>query len=194
MRALTLDGADDGDIDIDYVPAIRPFPPSDLGSVRRWFVLRYRTAGEKVFRRVLDLTGLTYQIFMYYQEMPRSKPVLRHWLPGYSFIRLNIEDDPWHELLHIPASLGFLGGPTALDDLDYDGITKRFTSKRKNFEPIEIAFLKEGETVMINAGPFASFPGVVVSFDSKHKVAELSVMIFGHSTVASVAFANISKG
>lgn len=192
MRAAISDGADDGDTIVDYLPAIRPFLPGEPGSVRHWFVLRYRTAGEKVFRRVLDLTGVTYQIFMFYQEMPRSKPVLTHWLPGYAFISLNIEDDPWHELLHIPSAIGFLGSPTCLDDDEYRELSSRLGSKRKNPEPI--AYIKVGEAVMINAGPFTSFPGVVVSFDERRKMAELDVMIFGHTSKATVAYANISKG
>ena len=126
-------------------------------------------------------------------EIKRGKKVQveRKVMPGYVLAKLQMTDDVYHLVKNTPKVTGFLGSggkPQAISEREaaryFGGVAEaQAVPKREVHIDYEI-----GDSVKVNAGPFASFNGVVEELDfDKHKV-KVAVSIFGRATPVELAF------
>lgn len=119
----------------------------------------------------------------------------RKFFPGYVLIRMDMNDDSWQLVRHIPRVSGFIGGtptkPAPISDKEVDKIMARVEDSEEAPKPKTL--YEVGEVVRVNDGPFADFNGVVeeVNYD-KSKVRVL-VSIFGRSTPVELDFIQVEK-
>lgn len=126
-------------------------------------------------------------------EVKRGKKVQveRKFMPGYVLAKLNMTDDVYHLVKNTPKVTGFLGSgnkPQAISEKEaaryFGGVEQaKAAPKREVHIDYEI-----GDSVKVNAGPFASFTGVVEELDFDKSKVKVSVSIFGRATPVELGF------
>jgi len=126
-------------------------------------------------------------------EVKRGKkvPVERKFMPGYVLAKLNMTDDIYHLVKNTPKVTGFLGSgnkPQPISEKEaaryFGGVEQaKAAPKREVHIDYEI-----GDSVKVNAGPFASFTGVVEELDFDKSKVKVSVSIFGRATPVELGF------
>jgi transcriptional antiterminator NusG len=129
-------------------------------------------------------------------EVKRGKKVQveRKFMPGYVLAKLTMTDDVYHLVKNTPKVTGFLGSgnkPQAISERDaaryFGGMAEaKAAPKRQVSVDYEI-----GDQVKVNAGPFASFNGVVEELDFDKQRVKVSVSIFGRATPVELAFEEV---
>ena len=126
-------------------------------------------------------------------EVKRGKKVQveRKFMPGYVLAKLNMTDDIYHLVKNTPKVTGFLGSgnkPQPISEKEaaryFGGVEQaKAAPKREVHIDYEI-----GDSVKVNAGPFASFTGVVEELDFDKSKVKVSVSIFGRATPVELGF------
>jgi transcriptional antiterminator NusG len=126
-------------------------------------------------------------------EVKRGKKVQveRKFMPGYVLAKLNMTDDIYHLVKNTPKVTGFLGSgnkPQPISEKEaaryFGGVEQaKAAPKREVHIDYEI-----GDQVKVNAGPFASFTGVVEELDFDKSKVKVSVSIFGRATPVELGF------
>ncbi|MFL0671355.1 MAG: transcription termination/antitermination protein NusG [Erythrobacter sp.] len=126
-------------------------------------------------------------------EVKRGKKVQveRKFMPGYVLAKLNMTDDVYHLVKNTPKVTGFLGSgnkPQPISEKEaaryFGGVEQaKAAPKREVHIDYEI-----GDLVKVNAGPFASFTGVVEELDFDKSKVKVSVSIFGRATPVELGF------
>ncbi len=126
-------------------------------------------------------------------EVKRGKKVQveRKFMPGYVLAKLNLTDDIYHLIKNTPKVTGFLGSsnkPQPISEKEaaryFGGVAEaKAAPKREVHIDYEI-----GDSVKVNAGPFASFTGVVEELDFDKSKVKVSVSIFGRATPVELGF------
>jgi transcription termination/antitermination protein NusG len=126
-------------------------------------------------------------------EVKRGKKVQveRKFMPGYVLAKLNMTDDVYHLVKNTPKVTGFLGSgnkPQPISEKEaaryFGGVEQaKAAPKREVHIDYEI-----GDSVKVNAGPFASFTGVVEELDFDKSKVKVSVSIFGRATPVELGF------
>ena len=126
-------------------------------------------------------------------EVKRGKKVQveRKFMPGYVLAKLNMTDDVYHLVKNTPKVTGFLGSgnkPQPISEKEaaryFGGVEQaKAAPKREVHIDYEI-----GDSVKVNAGPFASFTGVVEELDFDKSKVKVSVSIFGRATPVDLGF------
>ena len=129
-------------------------------------------------------------------EVRRGKKVTsdRKFFPGYVLAKLSMNDDVYHLVKNTPKVTGFLGSgnkPQAISERDaaryFGGMEEaKAAPKRQVHVDYEI-----GDQVKVNAGPFASFNGVVEELDYEKQRVKVSVSIFGRATPVELGFEEV---
>lgn len=129
-------------------------------------------------------------------EVKRGKKVQveRKFMPGYVLAKLNMTDDVYHLVKNTPKVTGFLGSgnkPQAISEKEaaryFGGVAEaQATPKRDISVDYEI-----GDSVKVNAGPFASFNGIVEELDFDKQKVKVSVSIFGRATPVELGFEEV---
>ena len=119
----------------------------------------------------------------------------RKFFPGYILIEMQMDDETWHLIRHVPGVLGFIGGtsdkPIPLSDKEVDNILQRVQEGVEKPKP-KVLF-EPGEVVRIIEGPFADFDGVVEDVNYEKSRLRISVSIFGRSTPVELGFGQVQK-
>ncbi|KPJ67728.1 MAG: hypothetical protein AMJ43_03210 [Coxiella sp. DG_40] len=119
----------------------------------------------------------------------------RKFFPGYVLVEMEMDDDTWHLIRHVPGVLGFIGGtsdkPTPLSEEEVDNILQRVREGVEKPKP-KVLF-EPGEVVRIIEGPFVDFDGVVEDVNYEKSRLKVSVSIFGRSTPVELEFEQVQK-
>ncbi|OYX47798.1 MAG: transcription termination/antitermination protein NusG [Sphingomonadales bacterium 32-64-22] len=126
-------------------------------------------------------------------EIKRGKKVQteRKFMPGYVLAKLNMTDDVYHLVKNTPKVTGFLGNnnkPQAISEKEaarYFGGVEEAKAAPKQEVHIDYEI---GDQVKVNAGPFASFNGIVEELDFEKSKVKVSVSIFGRATPVELGF------
>ena len=117
-------------------------------------------------------------------------------IPGYIFVRMDMNDDAWFLVRNATKVLGFLGSkkgkkPVPVSDAEVDNMINR--KEKTADDPKVKGMFDYGEMVRVSSGPFADFQGVVEDINhDKHRLV-VSVMIFGRSTPVELEFGQVEK-
>ncbi len=126
-------------------------------------------------------------------EVKRGKKVQveRKFMPGYVLAKLNMTDDVYHLVKNTPKVTGFLGSgnkPQAISEKEaaryFGGVAEAQAAPKRE---INIDY-EIGDSVKVNAGPFASFTGIVEELDFDKSKVKVSVSIFGRATPVELGF------
>ena len=119
----------------------------------------------------------------------------RKFFPGYVLVEMEMNDETWHLVRHVPGVLGFIGGtsdkPTPLSEKEVNSILQRVQEGADKPKP-KILF-EPGEVVRVIDGPFADFDGVVEDVIYDKSRLRVSVSIFGRSTPVELEFSQVQK-
>ncbi|MER9901620.1 transcription termination/antitermination protein NusG [Mesorhizobium sp. M0130] len=165
----------------------------------RWFVLRLANHAEKDVDKLLGQASIErwFPLVKKVRNAPHAKRKVVYTvpaLPGYVFIRVVNDDRIWAGLLGMEGVVGVLGGslgPVAVSDQMRLKFKKKLEERSTDAEVVEAAF-PVGATVLIEEGPFASFPGIIQSVLDE-QVATVLVEIFGRSVPVELSLAQITK-
>ena len=129
-------------------------------------------------------------------EVKRGKKVQveRKVMPGYVLAKLTLNDDVYHLIKNTPKVTGFLGPngkPQAISEREaarYFGAREEAAAAPKREIQVDYEI---GDSVKVNAGPFASFNGVVEELDFDKQRVKVSVSIFGRATPVELGFEEV---
>ncbi len=129
-------------------------------------------------------------------EVKRGKKVQieRKVMPGYVLAKLGLNDDVYHLVRNTPKVTGFLGPngkPQAISDREaarYFGAREQAAAEPKKHVAVDYEI---GDSVKVNAGPFASFNGIVEELDFDKQRVKVSVSIFGRATPVELGFEEV---
>ncbi|MBA3053598.1 MAG: transcription termination/antitermination factor NusG [Sphingomonadales bacterium] len=129
-------------------------------------------------------------------EVKRGKKVQveRKFMPGYVLAKLNLTDDVYHLVKNTPKVTGFLGPngkPQAISDREaarYFGARDQAAAQPRREVSVDYEI---GDQVKVNAGPFASFNGVVEELDFDKQRVTVAVSIFGRATPVELGFEEV---
>lgn len=176
-----------------------------------WCVVMTKVMAEEVAERAIRETGYRTYLPRYRKIIrgtriddhgrrarPRGEIVMRPLFPGYLFAELH-PGQGWNgikkatgvaDVLRYPGEMGEpkLMAAEIIDVIhdaelagDFDEARPVKSGKRKDIKP--------GDTVQINAGPFAGLPAQLVALD-EHGRAQLLVALFGRENETSIEDAN----
>ena len=129
-------------------------------------------------------------------EVKRGKKVQvdRKTMPGYVLAKLAMNDDVYHLIKNTAKVTGFLGPngkPQPISDREaarYFGAREQAAAEPKRHVSVDYEI---GDSVKVNAGPFASFNGVVEELDFDKQRVKVAVSIFGRATPVELAFEEV---
>ncbi|MDA9573298.1 transcription termination/antitermination protein NusG [Rickettsiales bacterium] len=113
--------------------------------------------------------------------------------PGYVFINTNLQGNTYSIINAIPKVAGFLGGKNNPEPVDQKKIDDIINTIENEEQSDQNSVYEIGELVKINDGPFESFSGNVVKFDSQRKKVTVSVSIFGRPTEIELDLNQVEK-
>jgi transcriptional antiterminator NusG len=119
----------------------------------------------------------------------------RKFFPGYVLVQMEMNDETWHLVRHVPGVLGFIGGtsdkPIPISDAEVNNILQRVEEGAERPKPKTL--FEPGELVRIIDGPFADFDGVVEDVNYEKNRLRVAVLIFGRSTPVELEFGQVQK-
>lgn len=173
----------------------------------RWYVVQAYSGFEKRVKEALEervkLAGLGDnfgKIMVPTEEVVEMKAGQkrkseRKFFPGYVLVQMEMNDDTWHLVRHIPRVLGFIGGtsdkPAPISEKDVDAIMQRVREGEEKPRPKTL--FEVGEVVRVTEGPFADFSGVVEEVNYEKSKVSVGVMIFGRTTPVELNFDQVKK-
>lgn len=173
----------------------------------RWYILQAHTGYEKRVQKYLqeriELAGLADhfgRILVPTEEVVelrsgQKRKSERKIYPSYVFVEMEMNDETWHLVRHIPHVSGFVGGtkthPAPISDKEAQDILQQIETGSE--QPRHKTLFDVGEVVRVTDGPFSDFNGVVeeVNYDKSRVV--VSVSIFGRSTPVELGFNQVQK-
>ncbi|RWQ12355.1 transcription termination/antitermination NusG family protein [Mesorhizobium sp.] len=171
----------------------------ESGPAMRWFVLCIAHHAEKDVDKSLEKAGIErwFPVEKRLRNAPHAKrKVVYHVpaLPGYVFVRVLNRDETWSALLNLDGVRAVLGGalgPVPIAECKYLELKKKLEEKSTDEAVVEAAF-PLGARVLIEEGPFASFPGTIDRVMDEQR-AVVMVEIFGRMTPIELGLAQITK-
>lgn len=174
---------------------------------KRWYVVQVHSQYEKRVQGALgeriELQGLQDQfgeVLVPTEEVVEMKSGQRRkserkFFPGYVLVNMEMNDDTWHLVRHIPHVMGFIGGtgdrPAPITDKEVDAIINRMEASEEKPRPKTL--YEVGEVVRVTDGPFADFSGVIEEVNYEKSRVRVSVTIFGRPTPVELSFDQIEK-
>ena len=150
----------------------------------------------------------------------RKKEVSRVRLPGYVFVRMDLDDPEtsdrvWRTIKDTPAVTGFVGdrynpvpltfeeavsqlGPTPEEVAAKRSAAKAApqegagTRAAADGQVYEIAF-EAGESVIVTDGPFESLPATIAEIHPETQKLQVLISLFGRDTPAELSFSQVAK-
>ena len=186
----------------------------------KWYVIHSYAGYEKrvkqnVENRILSQAGGDdiYQIEVPQEETVeikngQRKLVTKVKVPGYVFIRLELNEDSWALIRHTPAVTGFVGNaqnPTPLRPTEAFELLKKWLFElpeeaeakaakgmvqvkgKSRAIPITVDY-KVGESIMIKDGSFAGLPGTISEIKPESGKLTVLVSLFERETPVELGF------
>ncbi len=174
---------------------------------KRWYVVHAYSGFELRVKRSLEdrieLLGLQHKfgdILVPTEEVVeirsgQKRKSERKFFPGYVLVNMEMDEETWHLVRHIPKVLGFIGGtsdqPAPITDKEADVILHRVQEGVDKPRP-KVLF-EAGEVIRVTQGPFADFNGVVEEVNYDKNRMRVAVLIFGRSTPVDLDFSQVEK-
>lgn len=108
----------------------------------------------------------------------------RKLFPSYVLVKMVMNDDSWHIVRNTRGVTGFVGPgskPVPLTEKEVAALGVEVTRKTT----LEVTF-KVGDNVIVTAGSFEGFTGVVQAVDIDAQTADVVVSMFGRETSVSL--------
>ncbi|NLZ59899.1 MAG: hypothetical protein GX901_04475 [Lentisphaerae bacterium] len=124
----------------------------------------------------------------------------RKLYPGYVFAKLALYNpdhsiDPllWTQIRDINGMIGFIGGddPVPITEEEVAAMEKQDEEKDAPAKPLREFVI--GETIVMREGAFENIQGTVLKIDNLKQVLNVSVNMFGSSTVVEVGFGQVDR-
>ena len=173
----------------------------------RWYVVQVTSQYENKVREALadraalnNLTASFGDVLIPTEEVVEMKDGQkrkseRKFFPGYILVQMEMNDDTWHLVRHIPKVLGFIGGradkPSPISDKEVEKIMSRVQDTHDKPKPKTL--FEAGEVIRITDGPFTDFSGVIEEVNYEKSKVKVSVMIFGRATPIDLSFSQIKE-
>lgn len=174
----------------------------------RWYVIQAYSGYEKRVKMQLEekikLAGLEEhfgQILVPTEEVVEMKQGQkrkseRKFFPGYVLIQMEMNDQTWQLVRHVPRVSGFIGGksekPAPISDKEAERILNSVRGGDEA-QPRPRTTFQVGEVVRVLEGPFADFTGVVEEVNYEKSRLQVAVSIFGRSTPVELEFSQVEK-
>ena len=170
----------------EFSPAITPGTPEDARAPR-WNAFTFDARRAEIFRRlVVDLMGFESLELNYLMPRPRAKPVLKWWMPGYAFVRMDEDLDAWGQVLRVPG-VGRRLGP--VDDEAMGLVIERCPKRLPKNN--EFTIIPVGADVTIIDGPFMNFEAKVTTSDSRKGTVGLAFAMLGRPLTIDVNVSSV---
>lgn len=174
----------------------------------KWYVIQAYSGYEKRVKLQLEekikLAGLEDffgQILVPTEEVVEMKQGQkrkseRKFFPGYVLIQMEMNEETWQLVRHVPRVSGFIGGrgdkPAPISDKEAEAILNSVQGKEEG-KPKPRTVYQVGEVVRVLEGPFADFTGVVEEINYEKSRLQVAVSIFGRSTPVELEFSQVEK-
>lgn len=166
-----------------------------------WFCLRVATGRENAVEKVLNASNVESLVVMTNEckVVKRGRVCIlppRPVILGYVLVHCCPIAQAMMGLLRVKDVIDVVGGAIRPYRADEDSISrfKQMAEEGKYDAPVSKERRFElKEQVRITEGPFASFPGIIVSIDDEKGYVELEVDIFGRSTPVQLMLDQIEK-
>ena len=137
----------------------------------------------------------------------KKKEVTRVRLPGYVFVRLDLDDPDtsdrvWRTMKDTPAVTGFVGNRYNPVPLTFEEAVKAAAQAKpesgegstmvENGRVYEVGF-EVGESVIVTDGPFESLPATISEISPETQKLQVLISLFGRDTPAELSFSQVSK-
>ena len=118
----------------------------------------------------------------------KKKHVQRKLFPGYVMVKMFLTDESWYVVRNTRGVTGFVGPgskPVPLSDAEV-----RFVGVEDVAIKLDVSV---GESIIITAGPFESFIGVVEEINTEKQKVKVVVSMFGRDTSVELDFAQVKR-
>lgn len=175
-------------------------------SEKKWYVVNVYSGFEKKVaegirqqaekKGLLDKFGEILVPSEEVMELRRGSKVAveKNYFPGYVLVQMELTDETWHLVRHIPKVSGFLGGkgkPVPINEAEVSRILRQVQESIDH--PRHTLVFEIGEQVRVSDGPFSSFNAIVEDVDVERTRLKVSVMIFGRPTPVELEFSQVEK-
>ena len=169
-----------------------------------WYVIHsysgYENKVKKNLKSRIESMGMGHRIFdvivpteeQVELKSGKRRITQRRIFPGYILVQMILDDDSWYVVRNTPGVTGFVGmgnEPTALTPPEVERIMNRIEAEAPT---IKVNF-REGDSVQISDGPFASFHGTVDSIDREKGKVRVLVSFFGRETPIELDFLQVER-
>ena len=156
--------------------------------LKHWYAVHTYSGHEKKVKtnieRRADTMGLKNKVFDILVPTEKESRVRqgkkseidRKVFPGYVFIEMVLDDNTWYLVKSTTGVIGFVGDakPTVVKDAEVRDIKKALEESEN--KPIIRPRWEVGQSVRVNAGPFADFTGTIQEINApKDKVKVLDL-------------------
>lgn len=116
--------------------------------------------------------------------------------PGYVMIEMEMDDDTWTLVSDVEGVSGFVSAdpknPEPLDPAEVDGI-KQIVEESQNEEGVIKVDFSIGDTIRVKEGAFADYEAIVKEVLPNKGKVNVSMNIFGRSTVVELELWQVEK-
>ena len=173
--------------------------------LKHWYAVHTYSGHEKKVKtnieRRADTMGLKSKVFDILVPTEKESRVRqgkkseidRKVFPGYVFIEMVLDDNTWYLVKSTTGVIGFVGDakPTIVKDAEVRGIKKALEESEN--KPIIRPRWEVGQSVRVNAGPFADFTGTIQEINAPKDKVKVLISIFGRDTPVELEFSQVEK-
>lgn len=174
--------------------------------MKKWYILHVYSGFEKKVKTMLEekirlssIADKFGEIFLPEENVVElvkgeKRETKRKFFPGYLLMQVELTDESWALIKEVPKITKFVGSqqkPQAVSEAEVEKI-KKLMSDGEEQPRLRVSF-REGQTVNVTDGPFASFSGTVEEVNSEKGKLRVLVSIFGRSTPVELDFSQVEK-
>lgn len=187
----------------DVIEAIEKHPE------KRWYIVQTASKSEDAAKRNIfeqlkvrqseDLVGMILVPERKVVEMKNGEKKIskKKNYPGYIFVLANMDEKVMMSIREASKVLSFVEGngeklPNAMKPKDINEVLNQLDVDSE-VAPTHKTEFNVDEQLLITAGPFESFTGVVKSVNYDKEELELSILIFGRETPVNIGFKHVAR-
>ena len=174
--------------------------------MKKWYILHVYSGFEKKVKAMLEekirlssIADSFGEIFLPEENVVElvkgeKRETKRKFFPGYLLMQVELTDESWALIKEVPKITKFVGSqqkPQSVSEAEVEKI-KKLMSDGEEQPRLRVTF-REGQTVNVTDGPFASFSGTVEEVNSEKGKLRVLVSIFGRSTPVELDFSQVEK-
>ena len=175
---------------------------------KRWYVIQAHSGYEKRVKTQLEeriklhgLEDLFGQILVPTEEVVEMKAGQkrkseRKYFPGYVLIEMEMNEECWQLVKHIPRVSRFVGiksdRPMPITEAEAEKILGSMKTGESSI-PKPRKLFQVGQVVRVLDGPFTDFTGVVEEINNDKSRLHVAVSIFGRLTPVELEFSQVEK-